>query len=78
MDIDGRDTVAAISDFRKKNNTPWSYTDFSGAQSMIKTYRLDRFEITYVINKQGVIVFKDQIITSSDILRQAVRVVLSL
>lgn len=78
VDIDGRDTVAAISDFKKKNNTPWSYADFSGAQSMIKTYRLDRFEITYVIDKQGVIVFKDQAITPSDTLRQAVQAALSL
>lgn len=78
VDIDGRDTVEAIADFRKKYNTPWPYADFSGAQGMIKTYRFDRFEITYVINKQGVIVFKDQAITPSDTLRQAIQVALSL
>lgn len=78
VDIDERDTAAAISDFRKKNNTPWSYADFLGAQDVIRIYRLDRFEITFVINKQGVIVFKDQTITPSDTLRQAVQVALSL
>jgi len=76
IDIDPRDTKEAIEAFRAHTNTPWLYVDASGAAKLIKDYRLNRFEITYVIDKAGVIQHKDGSITDSNTLDQALAKIL--
>jgi len=68
IDIDPRDTIEAIQTFRTHTDTPWAYADAPGATQLIKDYSMDRFEITYVIDKEGVIQYKDGNITDSQIL----------
>ena len=70
IDIDPRDTKEAIEAFRTHTNTPWFYTDASGAAKLIEDYRFNRFEITYVIDEAGVIQHKDGGITDSNTLDQ--------
>ena len=65
IDIDPNVTVDQIEQFRRDNGTPWAYTQAAGAAQWIQDYKIDRFEITYVIGQDGVIYFKDGEITSS-------------
>lgn len=68
VSIDPTDDRVKLEAFRVNNNTPWFYTEpkLSGARDMILAYRFDRFEITYIIDKDGVIRFKDRGITSTE------------
>jgi peroxiredoxin len=66
VDIDPRDSVEFIQQFKKDNDTPWAYTNAQGGAELSKNYELKRFEITYVIDQEGIIHFKDGVITSSE------------
>ncbi len=66
VDIDPRDSKSFIQQFKTGNNTPWYYADAEGGAEIIQKYSLNRFEITYILDKQGIIRFKDKVITSSD------------
>lgn len=66
IDIDPRDSKEFISRFRTNTNTPWDYADANDAKQMIRDYKLNRFEITYIIDQRGIIRFKDNIITTSE------------
>ena len=68
IDIDPRDSIEFIQQFKQENDTPWDYVNAEGAQQLIKDYKLNRFEITYVIDREGIIYFKDNVITSTDVL----------
>lgn len=76
LDIDQRDTVEAIKAFQQKTNTSWHYGSITNNLKAIETFNLNAFEITYVINKDGLIVFKDRAITPSDTLRSAIQLAL--
>ncbi|MCR4263736.1 MAG: TlpA family protein disulfide reductase [Candidatus Roizmanbacteria bacterium] len=66
VDIDPRDSKDFIEQFKKDNNTPWDYADAQGGADISQKFGFDRFEVTYIIDKDGVIQFKDSVITSSD------------
>lgn len=76
IDIDPRDAIEFIYAFRVNTGTPWTYTDATGGQDLIQDYKLNRFEITYVIDRDGIIRFKDNSITSTDVLEAAIARVL--
>lgn len=65
IDIDPRDSKEFIEQFRKDNDTPWDYADARGAAQFISDYKLSRFEITYIIDRKGIIQYRDSVITSS-------------
>lgn len=71
VSIDPTDNASKLEKFRSYNNTPWFYTfpGLTGVRQMILDYGFDRFEITYVIDKNGIIRFKDKSITSADVLK---------
>lgn len=73
VDIDPRDSKEFIRRFKTKNNTPWYYTDSQGGMEITKNYSFNRFEITYILDRKGVIRFKDRVITSSDKLDQEIQ-----
>lgn len=73
IDIDSRDTTEFINEFRKENVTPWHYAQARNAQPLIDDYDLVRFEITYVIDKDGIIRYKDSFITNADELENTIR-----
>lgn len=72
VSIDPTDDRLKLEAFKTNNNTPWLYTEpkLAGVRDMILTYQFDRFEITYVLDKDGVIRFKDRGITSTEVLRE--------
>ncbi len=72
LDIDSRDTTEAIQAFKKHTKTPWSYVDATNGAQMAKDYKLSRFEITYIIDKEGIINYKDNSITDSETLDEFV------
>jgi len=72
VDIDPVDTKKAISEFKKDMKTPWDYTNLNGGKEIIEKYDLNRFEITYIIDKQGKISFKDYLITNSNKLNKEI------
>jgi len=73
IDIDPRDSTEFINEFRKENVTPWHYAQAKNAQQLIDDYDLAGFEITYVIDKGGVIRYKDPFITNADELEKAIK-----
>lgn len=73
IDIDPNVTVEQIEQFRQDNNTPWAYAQSAGARQWIQDYGINRFEITYVIDPEGIIRFKDGEITPSATLDQAIK-----
>lgn len=66
VDIDPRDDKDFIEQFKQDNNTPWDYADAQGGADISQKFGFDRFEITYIIDKNGTIQFRDNVITSSD------------
>lgn len=66
VDIDPRDDKDFIEQFKQDNNTPWDYADAQGGADISQKFGFDRFEITYIIDKNGVVQFRDSVITSSD------------
>lgn len=71
VSIDPTDNDEKLVQFQKDYDTPWAYTHPGrrGVRDLIVAYELTRFEITYVIDRGGVIRFKDRAITSRDKLR---------
>lgn len=72
VSIDPTDDRVKLEAFRVNNNTPWFYTEpkLPGVRDMILAYRFDRFEITYIIDKDGVIRFKDRSVTPTKVLQE--------
>jgi peroxiredoxin len=68
IDIDPRDTPEAIGESRKDFGTPWDYAAAPQAAQLIHNYRLNRFELTYLIDKEGVIRYRDAVITDAQAL----------
>lgn len=68
IDIDPRDSVASIEAFKKTYQTPWAYTDAQGGADVIRTYDMNRFEMTFIIDKNGKIAFDGDVLTHPDIL----------
>lgn len=79
VSIDPTDNDAKIDQFKADYNTPWLYThpNEKGVQQMIRDYRLTRFEITYVIDQNGTITFKDSGITSYEKIKEEIAKALS-
>lgn len=73
VDIDPRGTKELIDQFKKDTNTPWDYINTTGGADMIDKLKLSRFEITYVIDRKGVITYKDGKITSAAELTDAIQ-----
>lgn len=70
VDIDPRNTTEAINRMKQDTNTPWDYTNSEGGFDITQKFGFDRFEITYVIDQQGMIRFEDRVITSTEVLDQ--------
>lgn len=66
IDIDPSNSVEFIDQFRKDNVSPWSYSQALDAEELIEDYRLNRFEITYVLDQDDIIRYKDTWTTSMD------------
>ena len=73
VDVDPRDSKDFIQQFKIRNNTPWYYADAQGGAEIAQKYSFNRFEITYVLDRQGIIRFKDRVVTSSDKLNQEIQ-----
>lgn len=65
VDIDPQDTPPVIETFRTRMRTPWAYAPASGAAQLIRDFRLNRFEITYVIDARGIVRYHDASITDA-------------
>jgi len=68
ISIDPGDTKEKIQQFKAEQNTPWYYADTIGGAEIMQKFFLTELEITYIINKKGIITYKDNITTSSSIL----------
>ncbi len=77
VDIDPRDDKDFIQQFQITNKTPWHYTDAEGGKEIREKYSLQRFEITYILDRQGKIRFKDSVITRGHRLEQEIEKLLS-
>lgn len=75
VSIDPSEDALAIESFRVNLNTPWFYAipTASGVPDLIRAYQLNRFEITYVIDREGIIRFTDRTITDAQTLRRVLR-----
>lgn len=75
VSIDPTDDRLKLEALSANTNTPWLYTEpkLSGVRDMIIQYGFSRFEITYVIDKEGIIRFKDRSITSTQTLRSELK-----
>lgn len=69
VDIDPADTPEAVLKFQE-TYAPWHNVHVDSAWQMINDYGFWRFEITYIIDGDGVIQFADIGITSEDKLRK--------
>lgn len=72
VDIDSRNSTAAIEQFRIDTNTPWTYANAAGSANIVDVFSISRFEITYVIDQEGIVRFKDSIITTTEKLEEVV------
>jgi len=74
VSIDPTDNDRKMEEFKKNYNAPWPHTHpgIKGVKAMIIDYKLTRFEITYIIDKEGVIRFRDGGITSSAKLKEEI------
>ncbi|MFC1687004.1 TlpA family protein disulfide reductase [Patescibacteria group bacterium] len=79
MSIDPSDNQEKLTTFRSETNTPWIYSEpnLDGASTMIIDYQLTRFEVTYIIDKNSVIRFKDTGVTATDTLTEELEKVLA-
>lgn len=68
IDIDPRDSIASIEQFKKTYQTPWAYADAQGAAALISAYGMNSFEMTYIIDASGVVRFNGDVLTRPDIL----------
>ena len=77
VDIDPRNSIVAIEQFRIDTETPWTYTDANGGKELIEAFGIRRFERTFVLDKEGVIRFEDGVITTTEQLDQAIAAALT-
>ena len=75
VDIDSRDDESAVKDFQKQY-APWHNVHSDQARDMIKDYGFWHFEITYIIDKGGVVRFADTGITDTETLQSELNKVL--
>ncbi|MBI2028216.1 MAG: TlpA family protein disulfide reductase [Candidatus Levybacteria bacterium] len=68
VDIDPIDDEVAIAEFQRLY-APWHNVSQENAKKMIEDYGFWRFEITYIVDREGIIRFKDGGITSTETLR---------
>lgn len=69
VDIDPIDGVTAIKEFQKRY-APWHNVEQRQAKQLIEDYGFIRFEITYIIDRDGTIKFRDSQITETETLRE--------
>ncbi len=69
VDIDSLDSEEAIKEFQKLY-APWHNVHVSQGRELINDYGFWRFEITYIIDGDGIVRFKDLGITETDTLRE--------
>ena len=72
VDIDPNVTDEQIWQFQTQTVSPWAYASARSGKDIMNRLKLSRFEITYVINGDGVITFKDSVITSAPELEDAI------
>ena len=79
ISIDPSDDDEKVEMFKSNFETPWLYThpNRDDVRQLILDYKLVRFEVTYVIDKEGTIRFKDTGITPTEQLREVLRAVVS-
>jgi len=75
IDIDSLDTEEAIKEFQKLY-APWHNVHRSQSGELINDYGFWRFEITYIIDGDGIVRFSDIGITSTDTLREELKKVI--
>lgn len=68
VDIDPNVTTAQINQFKENTFSPWDYAGARGGRNAIDALRLNRFEITYIIDANGIIRYKDGHITDAETL----------
>lgn len=69
VDIDPIDDVTAIKEFQKRY-APWHNVEQKQAKQLIEDYGFIRFEITYIIDRDGTIKFSDSQITETETLKE--------
>ena len=69
VDIDPIDDAVAIKEFQKRY-APWHNVEQKQAEQLIEDYGFIRFEITYIIDRDGTIKFRDSQITETETLRE--------
>lgn len=67
--IDPIDDETAIREFQKRY-APWHNVEKKQAEQLIEDYGFTRFEITYIIDRDGTIKFRDGQITETETLRE--------
>jgi len=79
VSIDPTDNDAKMEQFKQNYGAPWPHTHPGrpGVKDMILDYKITRFEITYIIDTEGVIRFKDTGITSTEVLQDELEKVLT-
>lgn len=79
MSIDPSDNKEKLTTFKDDTKSPWVYSEphLEGASDMIIDYQLTRFEVTYIIDQDGVIRFKDTGVTTTDKLTEELEIVLA-
>lgn len=72
VSIDPNEDRLAIESFRVNMQTPWNYAlaSESGTAALIRSFGLFRFDITYVIDRDGIIQYVDHGPTQAEILRR--------
>jgi hypothetical protein len=63
-------SLTFIRQFASTLKTPWSYADARGGREPINRLGLQRFEITYMLDCEGVVRYRDNGITSSATFQQ--------
>lgn len=69
VDIDPIDDETTIREFQKLY-APWHNVEKKQAEQLIEDYGFTRFEITYIIDRDGTIKFRDSQITETETLRE--------
>lgn len=69
VDIDPIDDETAIREFQT-HYAPWHNVEKKQAEQLIEDYGFTRFEITYIIDRDGTIKFRDSQITETETLRE--------
>ncbi len=70
ISIDPSEGDPELEAFKKTYGTPWYYASAITSKQLIIDYKLTRFEITYIIDQDGIIRFRDTGITQSNTLEE--------